>query len=396
METENRKSRINLEKTYPPGYLERMREKLAREAVAAQQAYALTPTPTPQPAPSPKPTPVPQPKPKATPAPAPQPTPAPSKLGKGIDPKVTNKIMTGVFGCLVVLMVMGLCFAIYDNKERYAPEKPKEIKFICNHWDIYEILEHVDPISRILDVRGTVILDSMLDRFPNDAWLNFIDKKDNLVRSGQQRDSILFLRPVPNIPKKTSKPKYVKYDGALLSIGYRGYIRDKDILHTKRISYVDQTIAENAVKQFKRDSGLPMDADMNSKEVRNLISTWYKEWSTIPLGYREVENMSYGASDVDELIRLLIKADFLNISEPLTKRNFYSSRRYRSVDSKVVDFKMASLEAGCKERQPYFTYHYVVPQGLETCLRAFQAYHGIKPDGLLNDLTIATLQQYKY
>ncbi len=66
-------------------------------------------------------------------------------------------------------------------------------------------------------------------------------------------------------------------------------------------------------------------------------------------------------SDVDELVQLLINAGYSPNPSKLKKRGT----------------------------------HYIFTEDIETAIKAFQAYHGLKPNGELNQITLTQLKTYK-
>lgn len=121
----------------------------------------------------------------------------------------------------------------------------------------------------------------------------------------------------------------------------------------------DHTVVA-AVKHFQKDAELPQNGIVTS-DVLHILKGWHPSKTTIPLGFRELST-DEGTSgfDVDELVELLTAAGYAPDWSKLDKSNN----------------------------------HYIYSEDIVTAVKAFQAYHNIKPDGELNSATIAKLKSY--
>lgn len=125
--------------------------------------------------------------------------------------------------------------------------------------------------------------------------------------------------------------------------------------------YVYDSDVVNAVKHFQKDAGLTQDGRLTSN-VLSTLKSWSLAKTTIPLGFRELSSAAETSGfDVDELVELLINAGYLPDPAKLKKNGS----------------------------------HYVFTDDIHAALKAFQAYHGIQPNGELNAATLAKLKTYK-
>ncbi len=136
----------------------------------------------------------------------------------------------------------------------------------------------------------------------------------------------------------------------------------KDGVVTKKAGYyVYDTNVVNAVKHFQKDAGLTQDGKLTSS-VLSTLKSWSPAKTTIPLGFRELSSAAETSGfDVDELVELLINAGYSPDPAKLKKSGA----------------------------------HYVFTEDVHTALKAFQAYHGIQPNGELNATTLTKLKSYK-
>ena len=136
----------------------------------------------------------------------------------------------------------------------------------------------------------------------------------------------------------------------------------KDGVVTKKAGYyVYDTNVVNAVKHFQKDAGLTQDGKLTSS-VLSTLKSWSPAKTTIPLGFRELSSAAETSGfDVDELVELLINAGYSPDPAKLKKSGS----------------------------------HYVFTEDVLTALKAFQAYHGIQPNGELNATTLTKLKSYK-
>lgn len=115
----------------------------------------------------------------------------------------------------------------------------------------------------------------------------------------------------------------------------------------------------NAVKRFQKDAGISQDGVVNSATAARL-QAWDDSKSTLTLGIR---NISYQAdavlagNDVDELIALLRKAGF-------------------SPDPAKLKYQNGKA---------------VFTKDIEIAVKLFQAYNGLKANGVVDETTIAKL-----
>lgn len=136
----------------------------------------------------------------------------------------------------------------------------------------------------------------------------------------------------------------------------------KDGVATKKGGYyVYDTNVVNAVKHFQKDAGLTQDGKVTSRVIAEL-KDWKASKTTIPLGFRELSAAAQTSGyDVDELIKLLINAGYSPDPSKLKKSGS----------------------------------HYVFTEDVVTAIKAFQAYHGLQPNGELSASTLAKLKQFK-
>jgi peptidoglycan hydrolase-like protein with peptidoglycan-binding domain len=134
------------------------------------------------------------------------------------------------------------------------------------------------------------------------------------------------------------------------------YIRSTTGLIKKGGYYVYDANVANAVKHFQKDAGLTADGKITSSQLTTLKG-WDIDKTTIPLGFRELTTSTSGY-DVDELVRLLTTAGYAPDPVKLQK----------SGD------------------------HYVFTEDIQTAIKVFQAYNGIKPTGELDATTLSTLK----
>ena len=136
----------------------------------------------------------------------------------------------------------------------------------------------------------------------------------------------------------------------------------KDGVATKKSGYyVYDTNVVNAVKHFQKDAGLTQDGKLTSSVISTLKS-WSADKTTIPLGFREFSaTAETSGHDVDELVQLLINAGFSPDPSKLKKSGT----------------------------------HYVFTEDVMTAVKAFQAFHGMTPNGVVNTATISKLKAGK-
>lgn len=136
----------------------------------------------------------------------------------------------------------------------------------------------------------------------------------------------------------------------------------KDGVPTKKSGYyVYDTNVVNAVKHFQKDAGLTQDGKLTSSVISTLKS-WSADKTTIPLGFREFSaTAKTSGHDVDELVQLLINAGFSPDPSKLKKSGT----------------------------------HYVFTEDVMTAVKAFQAFHGMTPNGVVNTATISKLKTGK-
>ncbi|MBD5217964.1 MAG: peptidoglycan-binding protein [Bacteroidales bacterium] len=141
----------------------------------------------------------------------------------------------------------------------------------------------------------------------------------------------------------------------------RYYYLKEGVVSKKSGHYVYDSNVVNAVKHFQKDAGLAQDGKLDSK-VLTKLKAWSSSQTTIPLGFRDLSAAAETSGyDVDELIQLLKNAGFPPNPAKLKKSGS----------------------------------HYVFTEDILTALKAFQAYHGIRPNGELNATTLAKLKNYK-
>lgn len=136
----------------------------------------------------------------------------------------------------------------------------------------------------------------------------------------------------------------------------------KDGVATKKGGYyVYDSNVQSAVKHFQKDAGLTQDGKVTS-EVITALKNWTVSKTTIPLGFRDMSAAAETSGyDVDELVNLLIKVGFSPDPEKLKKSGA----------------------------------HYVFTVDVATAVKAFQAYHGLTPNGEVNAATISKLKSSK-
>lgn len=136
----------------------------------------------------------------------------------------------------------------------------------------------------------------------------------------------------------------------------------KDGVVSKKGGYnVYDTNVVNAIKHFQKDAGLTQDGKATSSVI-TALKGWTASKTTIPLGFRELSATSETSGfDVDELVQLLINAGY-------------------SPDP--IKLKKSGT-------------HYVFTEDVVIAIKAFQAFHGLQPNGQLTDSTVAKLKTFK-
>lgn len=138
------------------------------------------------------------------------------------------------------------------------------------------------------------------------------------------------------------------------------YLKD-DVVSKKGGYYVYDSNVVNAVKHFQKDAGLNQDGKATSSVI-TALKGWSASKTTIPLGFRELSSVAETSGhDVDELVQLLINAGYSPDPAKLKRSGT----------------------------------HYVFTEDVVIAIKAFQAYHGIQPDGLLTSSTLAKLKSFK-
>lgn len=138
------------------------------------------------------------------------------------------------------------------------------------------------------------------------------------------------------------------------------YLKD-GVVSKKGGYYVYDSNVVNAVKHFQKDAGLTQDGKATSSVI-TALKGWSASRTTIPLGFRELSSAAETSGhDVDELVQLLINAGYSPDPAKLKRSGT----------------------------------HYVFTEDVVIAIKAFQAYHGIQPDGLLTSSTLTKLKSFK-
>lgn len=138
------------------------------------------------------------------------------------------------------------------------------------------------------------------------------------------------------------------------------YLKD-GVVSKKGGYFVYDSNVVNAVKHFQKDAGLTQDGKATSSVI-TALKGWSASKTTIPLGFRELSSAAETSGhDVDELVQLLINAGYSPDPAKLKRSGT----------------------------------HYVFTEDVVIAIKAFQAYHGIQPDGLLTSSTLTKLKSFK-
>ena len=407
-----RKSRINLEKKYPAEYVERLVERLSRmleeesddlaKSSGSSSTYAVPSSPIQVPSP-------PQSPPSTQPSTAPQqptnPVAQPAGPNSPRKPRNPNKSKQAdsKIGCgtliliqfIIIIITTILCSPYKFSRKSTEKVTESDLIHLCDNMEIWDLLKHVNPEDRLLDKEGRKKLEFLLKYYGDDCWVKFIAEKNARIEAGLLNDSLRFMERIEySLPSKSVKPKNMKLDKSLHFL-FGNYISENDYDLRDGNFYANRDLVDAAIRQFKKDACFPSDKKLDSKEVRNLTDIWKPIYSTRKLGIRQVADMRfiYGTSDSDSLITLLKKSGFIADESKLIRcsqlRAHYNETHHRHII-------YASIMAGCSSDIDFLqkSYHYDIPDDLETSLRAFQAYHGLIPDGILDEKTIFALRQY--
>ncbi len=137
------------------------------------------------------------------------------------------------------------------------------------------------------------------------------------------------------------------------------YLKD-GVVSKKGGYYLYDSNVVSAVKHFQKDAGLSQDGKVTA-DVITKLKGWSVDKTTIPLGFRSFSAAAQTSGyDVDELIQLLINAGYSPDPSKLQKSGS----------------------------------HYVFTEDVLIAVKAFQAYHGIKPNGDLDSTTLTKLKSY--
>lgn len=355
-----------------------------------------TPSPTTSPhAPSKPASPTPKPTSPSSPSPTPKPSLAPSNTNsshsnfKGIRGKYL--VIGAILGVLILIV-----FAYYHHQ--YTPYRDslkiekKEYTYTTPLTTIFELVDDCYPYGSELSLKGNKKVDSLLSIAPNDYWLLFIKDKKGWTIPEKIKNSILSVDK--NATKSTSnksQPRYIKPEIFHLTLEHNDYLSSDDMKILKNQGLiVEAKKADEAVKQFQKDIGVTPDGKL-TKEMIDLLNLWKPMWSSKPLGFRQIKDMNSPGYDSDELIKLLRKAEFFTDSCKLIKRDHIVHMSHNDRAKVILAVAYAKAKDPTDERGT----HYDIPKDIEICVRAFQAYHHIKPDGILNEETIRLLNLYK-
>ncbi len=358
------------------------------------QSSSYSPTTSPH-APSKPASPTPKPTSPSSPSPTPKPSLAPSNTNsshsnfKGIRGKYL--VIGAILGVLILIV-----FAYYHHQ--YTPYRDslkiekKEYTYTTPLTTIFELVDDCYPYGSELSLKGNKKVDSLLSIAPNDYWLLFIKDKKGWTIPEKIKNSILSVDK--NATKSTSnksQPRYIKPEIFHLTLEHNDYLSSDDMKILKNQGLiVEAKKADEAVKQFQKDIGVTPDGKL-TKEMIDLLNLWKPMWSSKPLGFRQIKDMNSPGYDSDELIKLLRKAEFFTDSCKLIKRDHIVHMSHNDRAKVILAVAYAKAKDPTDERGT----HYDIPKDIEICVRAFQAYHHIKPDGILNEETIRLLNLYK-
>lgn len=135
------------------------------------------------------------------------------------------------------------------------------------------------------------------------------------------------------------------------------YIKDNG-LSKKGEYYIYDSKIVSAVKHFQKDAKFTPDGKLSTTQA-DMLASWSTDKTTISLGFRDLYPPMSGY-DVDELVRLLIKAGY------------------------SPDPAKLKTNGG----------HYIYSNDIMTALKFFQTFNKIKPTGNLDSTTISKLKAY--
>ena len=177
-------------------------------------------------------------------------------------------------------------------------------------------------------------------------------------------------------------------DALIIKLSAAGYLHNYQGKKQGNYHVFDLSLL-NALKHFQKDAGVKEDGKI-TKDLLNLLSVWDPLCTTISLGARTLSTEDKTAGfDVDELIELLTVAGYAPQQELLERSN------PKTVSSDEILY-ITKLQ-GIKDYDTYQQnkFHYVFTKDVEKALKTFQAFHGIKPTGNLDESTIIKLKSYK-
>ena len=245
-----------------------------------------------------------------------------------------------------------------------------------------------------MDKEGEAKLTKLLETYTNDYWLNFIADKNMAIKSGDRVESLKFMEPISEeVSKSKQRMKTIEMDIIHLELKRAGYLSEDDFLSEKKGVYINQAVAAKVERQFKLDAGLPADCNLDTEKISKLFDVWNPMWSTKDLGVRPIKQNTDPGTDSDQLIILLRKSGFYTSESKLKRRN-YGVKQYED-HQKMNKILMALWHVGSKKSPYENTVFYMIPADIETCIRVFQAYHGLTPNGDLNKETVSRLKRYE-
>ncbi|MDE5881125.1 MAG: peptidoglycan-binding protein [Muribaculaceae bacterium] len=330
---------------------------------------------------------------------SPTPVPPPPPLTPHDNSSSHNNSKSSFQKYLVVGATLGvivlIIFTYYHRQNspfiQQLKKEKMEFTFSTPKYNIFELLDDCFLNGADLSHDGNKRLDSLLNVAPNDYWLLFIKNKKKWIIPKEIQNSLISVNNTPKAKSNKRNAHYIEAEIFHITLMANDYLSFDDIVYHNQKPIVDAQKAQQAIKQFQKDAGLIPDGKL-TKQMIDLLNLWKPIWSSKPIGFRQIKDMEWPGFDSDDLIRSLRKAEFFTDSCKLVIKNYDSHIK----PSKMSDIFIAVARAEAKDPIDTRGIHYDVPDDLDICVRAFQAYHNIRPDGILNEETIKLLDLYSH
>ena len=177
-------------------------------------------------------------------------------------------------------------------------------------------------------------------------------------------------------------------DALIIKLSAAGYLHNYQGKTQGNNSVFDSSL-QNALKHFQKDAGVKEDGII-TKNLVNLLNVWDPLCTTIPLGSRILNTEEKTAGyDVDELIKLLTIAGYPPQQEQLERNN---PKPISSDEILYITKLQCSKDYNTYKQNKY---HYIFTEDIKNALKTFQAFHGIKPTGNLDEYTLQMLKSHK-